>query len=286
MQVTKREGGCEQPSSMPSWTREALRQAIRQVEAAGLSEPKPAVSIGIEPIDAALQGGLCRGALHEVATEREADLAAATGFALALASQSCPQPLQRMHALSPFASKPASAVMWIMEDMSLLESGAPYGPGLDDFGLAPERIVIVKVAHSRDALWAMEECLQSRGVDVVVGEVRRKNAVDAVAARRLSLAAIRGGGLALLLRTSPDLAPSAAMTRWIAGCAPTSGLAYERGAPRLLLRLMRNRRGSPGAWIVEWNRVERRFELASAGLESLAEPALDRPRRAASARGL
>lgn len=283
MQVRKGERSGEQFSSIQLRARQDLGHAIRRIEAAEHPDAKAAISFGVKPIDSVLQGRLCRGALHEVTTESEADLSAATGFALALAFQSYSESQQVANATSSFASSDQGAVMWIMEDMSLIESGAPYGPGLDDFGVAPERLVIVKTTHSRDALWAMEECLQSRGVDAVIAEMRRKNAVDAVAARRLSLAANRGGGLALLLRTSPDLTPSTAMTRWIVGPAPVSGLARERGAPRLLLRLTRNRRGSPGAWIVEWNRVERRFELAATGLESLAEPALDRPRRAASA---
>ena len=49
------------------------------------------------------------------------------------------------------------------------------------------------------------------------------------------------------------------------------------------LTLTRNRRGQLGSWTVEWNRVERRFDLAPAHREPVAEAAVDRPRRAARA---
>ena len=49
------------------------------------------------------------------------------------------------------------SLLWIAEDMALAESGAPYGPGLEAFGLRPERLLTVAAARARDLLWAMEE---------------------------------------------------------------------------------------------------------------------------------
>src|SRR5205809_118261 len=104
--------------------------------------------------------------------------------------------------------------------------GAPYGPGLDGIGIAPERLITVAAARERDVLWAMEEALRCRAVGMVIGEIRPRD-IDQVATRRLALAAAAGNALGLILRTAPDDGPSAAATRWIVGAAPS--LDAERG---------------------------------------------------------
>jgi protein ImuA len=246
-----------------------LRRKLSAAETAtGLVGCTAPLTLGIPAIDATLGGGLGRGALHEIAAVRESETAAATGFALALAARSR-----------------SSAVLWIAEDLSLAENGAPYGPGLDETGVAPERLVTVAAARMRDVLWAMEEALRCRAVGVAIGEVRARD-IDQVASRRLSLAASAGDTLGLILRTAPDDAPSAAATRWIIGAAPSLSESGERfhgiGPPRFVARLVRNRRGHLGAWIVEWNSVEQRFELATHS-QPVAGATVDRPHRAAVA---
>src|SRR6516164_7642825 len=167
--------------------------------------------------------------------------------------------------------------------ISRLPKMARRGPGLDGIGIAPERLITVAAARGRDVLWAMEEALRCRAVGMVIGEMRPRD-IDQVATRRLALAAAAGNALGLILRTAPDDGPSAAATRWIVGAAPS--LNAERGhgvgPPRLLARLVRNRRGHLGAWIVEWNSVEQRFELATHS-EPVAGSAFDRPHRTAVA---
>lgn len=123
----------------------ALRQAIRKIEGSAPEDACGAVPFGVAGLDAALGGGLARGALHEIAATRESDIPAATGFGLALAflagSEARSEPAER---------STKRAVIWIAEDMALNESGLPYGPGLDAHGLPPERLITVAVAHSRD----------------------------------------------------------------------------------------------------------------------------------------
>jgi len=226
------------------------------------------LALGIPLIDGILGGGLGWGALHEIAAVRETELAAATGFALALTARGRKR-----------------ETIWIAEDLSLAENGAPYGPGLPEIGIAPERLLTVAAARGRDVLWAMEEALRCRAVGVVIGELRGRD-IDTVATRRLSLAAAAGNTLGLILRAAPDDAPSAAATRWIIGAAPpvpACGIGPPHlGAPRLAAHLIRNRRGHLGAWIVEWNSVEQRFELATHS-EPVAGATVNRPHRAAVA---
>jgi protein ImuA len=260
---------CPRPA-VPAALIERLRRKLRAIETR-FGQSAASLALGIAPIDRVLGGGLSYGALHEIAAARESETAAATGFALALAARS-------------EGSTPAG-VIWIAEDLSLAENAAPYGPGLDAAGIAPERLITVAAARGREVLWAMEEALRCRAVGVVIGEMRPCG-IDRVATRRLSLAAAAGDTLGLILRTAPDHAPSTAATRWIIAAAASSparaGERRDIGPPRLTAHLVRNRRGHSGTWIVEWNSVEQRFELATHS-EPVAGAAFDRPHRAAVA---
>src|SRR3954454_18958415 len=262
-----------------------LRRELCAAEAAtGLTpDGGAALGLGISAIDGVLSGGLNCSALHEIAAAHETETAAATGFALALAARQA-----RTDARAVSTRITGRYLLWIAEDFSLAENGAPYGPGLDGAGIAPERLITVTAARDRDVLWAMEEALRCRAVGVVIGEMRSRG-IDQVMTRRLALAAAAGDTLGLLLRTTSHDEPSAAATRWIIGTAPSfprAGGGDERnhglGPSRLTARLVRNRRGHLGVWIVEWNSVEQRFELAT-HYEPLAGTAFDRPHRAAVA---
>ena len=241
----------------------ALKHSLRSLEP---DLDHGTIPFGIASIDQALGGGLARGTLHEIAASTESATTAATHFALGLAA----------HRTEP------RAVLWVAEDMGLLENGAPYGPGLDDLGLSPERLVTVAAAKSRDVLWAMEEALRCRSVGVVIGEVRSADRLDQVASRRLSLAAGQRDVCAFLLRTAPGTDASAAATRWMVAAAPSRANAAAPGPPRFSVHLTRNRRGPVGSWFVEWNRVERRFSLAPSLSQPVADAARDRPHRAAA----
>lgn len=262
-----------------------LRQKLCGMEAspALTGQCDPPVAFGIATIDDALGGGLACGALHEIAAMRETHLPAATGFALALAIRTAKKKGERSPSRA-LSRQRGTGVLWIAEDLSLSENGVPYGPGLDETGISPERLITIAAARCRDVLWTMEEALRCRAIGVVIGEIRARD-IDQVATRRLSHAAAAGGTLGLLLRTTPDEGPSAAATRWIIGAAPSSEQEGGRrtiGPPRLFARLVRNRRGHLGAWIVEWNSVEQHFELPTHS-QLVVGAAFDRPHRAAVA---
>src|SRR5262249_27654944 len=160
-------------------------------------------------------------------------------------------------------------------------------------GIGAEGLASAAAPRGGDVRWAREEALRCRAVGVVIGELRARD-IDHVTSRRLSLAAAAGNTPGLILRTAPDDTPSAAATRWIISTAPSVSAhpppyrhtdGWGRGCvgpTRLDARLVRNRRGHLGAWIVEWNSVEQRFELAT-HLEPVAGAASDRPHRAAVA---
>src|SRR5207237_9359004 len=111
------------------------------------------------------------------------------------------------------------ATIWIAQDLGLFEHGMPYGPGLVEAGIAPERLITVAAPPRIDLLWAMEEALHCRAIGVAIAELGTQP-LDQVAARRLSLAAVAGNTVGLILRARPDEAPCACATRWIIGSAP------------------------------------------------------------------
>jgi protein ImuA len=235
-----------------------LRHAISAAE--HLTETPTPRSLGVAAIDGALGGGLAGGALHELSAATALHFGATAGFALALAA---------------LARAPTQETLWIATDFDALETGALYGPGLDQFGLATERLLIARVPRPIDALFAMEEALKCRALATVVAELGP--APDLTATRRLSLAARNGGGLGLLLRHKADGAPSTAATRWHIAAAPSEPDEFGGlGSTAFTLSLTRNRRGPCGAWTLAWDHHEHAFSALSLGV---AEAARDRPDR-------
>jgi protein ImuA len=236
-----------------------LRRAIATSEA--LPEQARRLALGIGTIDVALGGGLECAALHEL-SPMPGHSGTAAGLAVALAA---------------LAREPGKQTLWIATDFGTRETGALYGPGLDQFGLDTRRLLIARVPRPIDALFAMEEALRCRALAAVVAEL---SAVpDLTATRRLSLAARDGGGLGLLLCHKPNAAPSAARTRWRIAPAPSEPDEFGGlGRTAFTLSLTRNRRGPCGTWTVSWDHHAYTFQALSVGM---AEAAFDRPDRTA-----
>jgi protein ImuA len=109
------------------------------------------------------------------------------------------------------------------------EGGGPYGPGLDLFGLASARLLVVRVPKPVDVLFAMEEALRCRALACVIAEMSGDGvAADLTATRRLTLAArdgasARTSGFGLLIRhrsTSVIAPPRCPAPRRPAGRSP------------------------------------------------------------------
>ena len=218
--------------------------------------------------DAVLKGGLALSELHELTPSGPVHYGAALGFALALAAE---------------APSKEGAIIFVQQDFASLEAAALYGLGGAPFGIDAERFLMVRAATPKDALWAMEEALKTRGITAVIGELaERGEAADLTATRRLSLAAQKGKSLALLLRQYPWPEPSAAATRWhVAGVSGPRDEFGGLGTTAFSLTLTKNRRGPCGHWIVQWDPHAKRFLPALSG--AVAPPAFDRPADAAFA---
>ena len=253
-------------------TLESLRRTVAGIQGLGeISKNDQLVSLEIPGLDAALGGGLPRGALHDLIPAAPLHLGAAMGFGLALA----------IRANETAGRRAAKPVLWLQTDYARLEAGALYGPGFERFGLPMKQLIVLRVPRAIDALWAMEEALRCRAVGTVITELTNDDA-DLTATRRLALAARDGGGIGLLLRHRSCMALSAAATRWEIASAP--GIRDDPygglGATNFSLHLVKNRRGTCGRWNIRWDHHARTFTPAfPLGVAATARDRSDRARR-------
>lgn len=150
-------------------------------------------------------------------------------------------------------------VIWAGEEGVFAEDGAPYPPGLVQFGLDPTKLIVIRAQKRDEALWAAEQGLAARGAVVICALSGRGKPLDLKATRRLLLFAERNGSRCLLVR--PRVEASAAWTRWRVDYAPSNGASDEIGQPAFTLELLRSRAGFAGArFILDWNADVRRLE--------------------------
>jgi protein ImuA len=240
-----------------------LRGSIERIETHDATAPDR-VALGHAGADVALQGGLALGAVHEVFAEGRQS-AAATGFIAGLA--------RRVSAGRP--------LLWVRQDFAEIESGALSMNGWRELGLDPRLVVSVRAPDVETALRTSADALACDALGAVVmeiwGETRQ---VDLVASRKLTLAAQMSGVTGLLLRLAAAPMPSTAETRWIVRAAHSPPHLEAWGAPMLDTRLVRNRHGPNGHWIMEWKCDECLFRETPAHPQPVAAAPADRPHQA------
>ncbi len=209
---------------------------------------RPGTTTPFQPGLLGLDGGLARGALHEVGAARVEDAPPAIGFALALGMQAAD----------------GRAVLWIRQDRPHRAAGRPYPPGLAELGLDPAQLILVRARDPTGVLRAALDAARCPRVGAVLaelwGEVR---ALDLTATRRLSLAASQSGATVLLARIAARPWASTAATRWEVRAAASVPLeANAPGPPCFHVALQRHRSLPDRAWQVEWNRDRLSFQPA------------------------
>ncbi len=243
-----------------------LRGSIERIEGHEDTTRLDRVALGHAEADSTLQGGLIRGALHEVFALETQQVGAATGFVAGMA--------QRLGRAKP--------LLWIRQDFVAREGGALSMSGLKELGLDPRRVVLVQAADHEMALRVGADALACDGLGAVVldlwGEMR---AFDLVASRKYTLAAQNSGVSCVMLRTSALPMVSTAETRWVVQAArsPPTAPWEAWGAPILDVNLVRNRHGQTGRWIMEWKCDECLFREA----KSVSDAAHSQPVVAAAA---
>ena len=154
-----------------------LRDRIARIEADGSGGMPDRAALGHDEADAVLQGGLARGAMHEVFAEGRHS-AAAAGFVAGLA-----------HRVS--AARP---LLWVRQDFAAVECGALSMSGWSELGLDPRFVVTVHAPDVETALRTAADALACDALGVVVMEIwGETRLLDLVASRRLTLAARASG---------------------------------------------------------------------------------------------
>ena len=237
----------------------SLRGSIERIETHDAAPDRAA--LGHAGADAALRGGLTLGAVHEVFAEGRQS-AAATGFIAGLT--------RRVTARRP--------LLWVRQDFAEIESGALSMSGWSELGLDPRLVVIVRASDVETALRASADALACDALGAVVTEIwGETRQFDLVASRKLTLAARMSGVTGLLLRLAAVPMPSTAETRWIVRAAHSPPRHEAWGAPMLDTRLVRNRHGPNGHWIMEWKCDECLFRETPAHPQPVAAAPADRP---------
>jgi protein ImuA len=223
-----------------------LRRRLERLEPPRHAGGAALFSAGGEMLDARLDGGLARGALHELCAALESDHASASGFALILAMLAA-------------GDKP---ILWVRESRNESRSGQIYGPGLVELGGDPDQIILVNAPDTLSALRAGADILGCMGLGAVVIEpFGAAKALDLTASRKLVLAAERSGAAAFILRDGTGSFSSAASSRWTIASASSALLPGDApGLTSFTVDLVRHRGGiAPFSMTVEWDHDQRVF---------------------------
>jgi len=142
-------------------------------------------------------------------------------------------------------------LVWILPshvpDIPMLR-GLPYGVG--------ERLHLLRPTTEADLLWCVEETLRSKPVSLVISEPEKP--LSLTAGRRFQLAAEAGGTTGVML-IRQDAGSNATETRWM--CDPLASAVPDSTLHRW--SLTKNKKGTSGQWIVNWDGTATDFHMVS-----------------------
>jgi protein ImuA len=214
-----------------------------------LTAQEKVISTGFPEIDAITPGsGLTTGAIHELLWTP--DDGAPLHFAMHLARRNIDR----------------GAIVFCDDRQEI------YPPAIAAMNIPLDRVYLLRPQKREDVIWSIGECLGCKGVAATVATIDRLSRIEA---RRLQLAAERGGGVGLLLRPmirtqAGAQAPQiyAAATRWVV--APARG---ERTIQRWEVKLIHGHGGRVGQTVIlehsrETNLMRTLEKLADRSLET------------------
>ena len=224
-----------------------IRRNLASIAGGRLLSADKQVATGHASLDAALDGGLARGRVHELFAAEGDDAASAAGLAAMLA-------LRTVGGQAP--------IFWLRSDEAQRRGGHFHAPGLAELGGDPDSLVLGLAPDTRMLLRSAADAARCPGLKALIVEAHGKcPELGLTASRRLALAAEQSGVTLFLLRSEADPVPSAADTRWAVSAAPSRALeANAPGAPSFELELLRRRAGPSGMrWRMEWDRDRLQF---------------------------
>jgi len=193
-------------------------QILNSVE--GVSVKESAFTTTLDALDDVVgPKAFARGAVHEILCEK--GQGPAMFFATVLARAACGE----------------RVIVWSDPERRL------YPPAIAAAGISLNRLLLLRPRNEKDELWALTECLRCSGVGVALACPKQLSTIEA---RRLQLAAERGGGVGLLLRPNSAAAtPYAAATRWL-----VSSIAGERTVQKWKVQLIHGHGGQVGKTVI------------------------------------
>jgi protein ImuA len=165
------------------------------------------IASGFDALDAELPGGgWPAGALTEILPAHEG--------------------IGELRLLGPALARIEAPLAWIAPPY------LPYAPALAAAGIDPSKLIIVRAASEKDALWAAEQALRSNACGTVLAWPRRAKYAEL---RRLQIAAEGGRALAFLFRPPEAANESSPAPLRVAVGTDRGGLALSlpkrRGLP-------------------------------------------------------
>ena len=148
------------------------------------------------------------------------------------------------------AMRHPGSVVWIVPDHipeRPMLAGLPQGLG--------ERLILLTPKGQTDLLWSVEEALRAAPVALVIAEPQE--ALSLTEGRRLQLAAEAGGTTGVMLIREGD-GVNSTETRW--ACEPVAGKA---DSTLHQWSLIKNKKGTLGSWLVNWNGASAAFHMVS-----------------------
>lgn len=245
----------------------------RKFESEDAGASRCVLPFGISELDDLLQGGVPLGGLTEIRTAQTRDAGAAMGFVLALAVL-----------CQGDCGKATSPLLWIGQGMTASEAGAPYGCGLQAYGLDISRCIFSSPRTIIDALWIAEAALSVPVFSAIILEARGNPTQFGLnESRRLHMRARAANIPIFLLRQAGEEEASSAVFRFHVAPAPASArplpdgsvLAGSIGNPVFRVVLEKSRLFNPLELLMEWNSHARRFRQLIPG--AAASPAKHQP---------
>lgn len=219
-----------------------LRRNLASIAGGRLLSADQRIATGHLTLDAALDGGLARGRVHELFPAEADDSPSAIGFAAMIA-------LRAVGRDSP--------IFWLRSDEAGRRGRHLHAPGLIELGGDPGALVLGQAPDAKALLRCAADAARCPGLKALIVECWGKcPELDLTASRRLALAAEQSGVTLFLLRLEAEPLPSAADTRWSVSAAASRPLeADSPGPPMFEIELLRRRAGPSGMrWRLEWDR--------------------------------
>jgi protein ImuA len=209
--------------------------------------PGTANSMPAESPLKALGGLAARRRLHALHPARPGQETAAAGFGLALV-----QALERLEAERQGMTL-RRPVLWVLPRATARECGRPYGPGLIDLGLSPDRLIVIAVDKAMDAFAAAEMGLEERGLAGVLVDLPARLPADLLRlGKRLSLRAEAQATPCLLLHATAEPIEAPIASRWTVASRPVARSLAPDFTTAFELTLTKNRSGRLGRFAVAW----------------------------------